>query len=577
MKLVAVFLTLLFSMSSIAQGISSADAKRYAELLYQNDILTKEGKDLLLKKIEERSIEVEYSSGVKPVIHTSSKLYKATILQFCGYAFSAAFAARISQGSKIEDEIKNKEPLIRTRWTMYPGLGGGAREYSNSLSNNRSTIGFTRTKTLNDLHAIGLISDTIYNECSHVLKDQLVFDETELLDYMVQRSTHYTFYALNKKEQEEYIEGLTRIGILSSAGRDSLIQSYKPYELKTIPEILRYSSRYLLVDLLSYEPDPSITYPVIFEAIKKLLPGFHYTDLKSKILEQKETDLIRQDIQLSFTVDGSNYTHRFFHNYRREKPAEHDPELPLPRVDQDFQKGVNKWLTDIASPFRLYTFNIPDRDEGAYGSRRVGLIILKQGEAEAVTANVYQLSQESFDTRLSKANINKLLKSFEEEGFFIHLYQKEIDSAKEKIASSGIGSLEELLMQFPKTIVFFDWESGNLENPYEELTRKFADASRGAFTPTSIVDEYRKGWEKAKEIKYGFTFNGHRYETALKFETDWLDPAFMELIEKAMKENKVDGRIYYCVDDGQASGYIFLSSKQYEFMKSAYPDLLKDH
>lgn len=153
----------------------------------------------------------------------------------------------------------------------------------------------------------------------------------------------------------------------------------------------------------------------------------------------------------------------------------------------------------------------------------------------------------------------------------------EIREAKEKVASTDIGSIEELLLQFPKTIVLFDWETGNLENPYEDLTKQFEQAARGSFSITNIIDDYRKGWKKAKKIKYAFTMNGRTYETMLDFKDDWLDSRFMELLQKAMKENKVDGNLYYCVDNGQESGYIFLNSNQYKFVKEKYSDLLKNH
>jgi hypothetical protein len=564
-------------MPSLAQQISIADAERFADSLLKKDILNQKGKDLLLKEIADSSIEVEHRSTVNPISYTSTSLYKETVLEFCYRAFSTANILRLDEKNKVEQKIKNKEPLTRTSWTVNPlFLHGGTKEYADCISNNRSTIGYTRNKTLNDFHDIGLINDKVYVECKQALDDSSIHDELDLLRYMLERSTYYTFYAFNKKEQEDYIEKLVQWGFLTNDGRDSLLKSYASHELKSIPEMLQYSKRYVLVDLLPYKPDPATTYPVILEAIKKLLPDFNYYNLKTKIIEEKESDLIRQDIKLSFSVDSNTYRHTFFHDYRKQKPSKQDVESTPSRVDQDFHKGVNKWLTDIESPFRLYTFNIPDKDEGAYGSRRVGLMILKEGEAEKITGESYLISRETFDNRLSKRNIDKLVDQFTDQGFFKHLSQKEIDSAKEKIRASDIGSFEELLLHFPKTIVFFDWETGNLENPYEELTKAFADASRGLFKPEAIVDEFPKGFKKAKEIKYGFTFNNHRYETMLKFESDWLDPEFMELIKKALKENNVDGNIYYCLDNGQESGYIFLSSRQYEFIKANYSDLLKD-
>jgi hypothetical protein len=76
-------------------------------------------------------------------------------------------------------------------------------------------------------------------------------------------------------------------------------------------------------------------------------------------------------------------------------------------------------------------------------------------------------------------------------------------------------------------------------------------------------------------LNYGFSVNKKRYEALLPFNGDWLAPEFLELFKKALKENNVNGDIYYCLDNGQESGYIFLSSKQHEFIQKNYAALLK--
>jgi hypothetical protein len=47
----------------------------------------------------------------------------------------------------------------------------------------------------------------------------------------------------------------------------------------------------------------------------------------------------------------------------------------------------------------------------------------------------------------------------------------------------------------------------------------------------------------------------------------------MKLIEKAIAEHHVDGKFYYCLDDGQAGGYIFLTDAQYAYLKANQPGL----
>ena len=118
-------------------------------------------------------------------------------------------------------------------------------------------------------------------------------------------------------------------------------------------------------------------------------------------------------------------------------------------------------------------------------------------------------------------------------------------------------------------------KTGNLSNPYEELTQEFSVSSRGAFTPTQIIDDFEKNWE-SEFTPYSFEFNGKTYAKQLHMQSDWLDPAFLELIEQALEENQVDGKIYYCLDNGQASGYIFLNNQQYQFLKENQSELFPE-
>jgi hypothetical protein len=483
--------------------------------------------------------------------------------------------SRVFGEKDIERKIQPEDSVEGGR-TFYASMGFGARKgYVDCISPKRSTLGLTRTRTLTDFFEVGLISEKVYQECREALKKKSVKDEVDLLRLMVKRSMYYRFYDFNKAEQIEYSEKLVWLGILTESAQQSLLASYKEQELKTIPEILAFSHRYAYVELDGYEANPSVTYPVIFEQARKLLPDFHYTNLKATIVEAKESDLIRQDVRLTFTADSNQYTTTFFHDYRKQKPTKKDPDLPPSKVDQDWHKGINKWLTDKESPYRLYTLNMPYPDEDAYGGRRVGLLLLKNGEADSVSREVYLISRETFDNRLSKRNITKLIAEFSEQGFFSHLTIEEMNKAKDAIATADIGSIEEILLHFPKTIVLFDWETGNLENPYADLTLQLTKATRGAVTVSAITDEFKKGWQKAKKVKYGFTMNGKRYEKMLPFEGDWLAPGFLELFKKALKDCHSGGDIYHVLDNGQEAGYMFLTSKQHQFISEKYPDLLK--
>lgn len=559
--------------------LTIAQAEAFASKLIENEFLTTKGKSVLLDQIQKGAIEVEHPSTVKSISYTSTKLTKETILQFCTAALLTELANRLKgKGMMVDDKILHKEPIGDFSGRTYHTIDfwGAEKKYAGCISSKTSVIGYTRLKTLNTFLTAGIIDEKIFNETNTALQSNKIRDEIALLKFMLYRSTHYTYYDFNKKEQVEYIGVLAKNGILSEEEKENLLRSYVGGELKAIPEMLEFSSRYVHVDLRGYEPDPTKMYPAIFERLQKLLPEFRYSNLKVQIVEEKEGGLIRQDIKLSFIADSTRYVNTFYHDYRNADSTEENPGSQLPGVDQDFHKGINKWLSDIESPFRLYTLNTQGQGENGYSQMRVGLLLLKKGEDSLITREASLMSQESFDERLTRKNIDKMIEEFRLVGFFDHLTPGEIQDAKDKVESADINSIENVLICFPKLIVVFDWETGNLENPYEQLTKEMTAASRGGFNATDIIDDYKKGWQKAKQVKYGFTINGKRYEEMLNFNGDWLDPKFLSLIRRALLENNIDGQFHYSIDNGQESGYMFLTANQLKFVSEFYPDLLKD-
>ena len=185
-------------------------------------------------------------------------------------------------------------------------------------------------------------------------------------------------------------------------------------------------------------------------------------------------------------------------------------------------------------------------------------------------------SRENHDNTFNTEGVQKIIKEYESIGLFSHLTSTQIDSSKMRISTKELSNYGDILLAFPNTIVYFDWESGNLYDPYKGLTSLFAKASRGVFVPENIVDDFIKNI-KNKTTLFGFTFRGRRYEKELKITDDWLDPDFMELIKTALKEQAPDIEIYSCLNDGQASGYIVLNKKQYDFLIKNQPSFLGKH
>jgi hypothetical protein len=153
-------------------------------------------------------------------------------------------------------------------------------------------------------------------------------------------------------------------------------------------------------------------------------------------------------------------------------------------------------------------------------------------------------------------------------------YTAEERSAASRCYLSTIVAKEWALMDcFPNlSVIIDDWETGNLDNPYEELTLQFAAASRGAFQPTDIVDNFNQNWQKEK-TEYGFTLNGTKYRTELTMMRDWLDPKFIDLIAEALEDQQINGQFF----SYRGVGNIFLTEEQYSFLLERMPDFFKPY
>ena len=568
---------IFFSANVNAQFVTMKQAEAYARDLVKHGFLTAKGQALLLQKLKPSHVSPWPRFVLSHEDVALTELSRQNILQFCSRAMASERNYRLANRSLANDKIPNREHVDDFLLTSTYSWGiEGEKSYYGCISPNISTTGHTRQKTLAIFLATGLINQKIFNECQAALRRGQFATELELLRYMTDRSNFYRSYLTHKEEEARYITGLAKHGILSRESAEALLKSS---DLLTHTQILKHSPRFVLVDLHAYQPNPQETYPVIFEAVKKLLPEFKYSSLAFQIQENDEgtenTGTVEQYVKLSFVADGNRYFNTFFNFFRPVEPLpSYRRKEEAPRVAQGFHKGINKWLTDRESPYRLYTYNILDADEDErYGTRSVGLLLLKKGEEELITQTAYELSEETFDLRLSRKNLRKMLTAFRQKGFFSHLSPAEIESAEKKIADLEINTFFDVLHQFPGTTVFCSFWTDGRENPYEQLTKQFMAASKGAIKVSNITDEFKKGLNNKGPVKYGFTMNGKRYEKMLKFfGEDRLDGSFLKLLKSAMAENKIDGNFYYCVEVN--NWYIFLTSAQHKFIMATWPDLL---
>ncbi|MGB3800884.1 MAG: hypothetical protein WA952_13800, partial [Lewinella sp.] len=487
-------------------------------------------------------------------------------------------AMRKFDGALIEDNIPLEDSILRRSGAINYGLrqrtpyGNGAYGL---ISPQRSVLGKHRSQTAKDLHQIGLITDTVYREVKQLIVRQIITREEDVARYAAERTRYFDEYTNNRAQESRWLSTLEAADVIAREQLQDLTDRPYPSPLLEDLDLLPYTKRGKIFHLRDYSLDPAEGYSRLLAEVAELIPGFEYTDLE--VLETRADDnygdLTAYNLSLAFTAEGQRYRHMAFYNFRRDG-EERDTVLSLAA---EFHTVFNKYLSDRGTPYRLHLARLPRYDPLADPSI-FGVILLTEEQYKTWDAEGRAdiLSREDFDRLFTSTAAATALAAYDSIGLFRHLSTAEIAAGRACAAESTIETYTDLLQCFPKTIVYFDWETGNLENPYAELTREFAAASRGAFNPVDIQDEFGASWEK-EFVTYGFAVGTESYSTELPMEGDWLSSGFLEMITKAMEISGVAGEFHYCLDNGQASGFIYLTEDQFDYLSREQPALFPSY
>lgn len=615
---ITLFFLLFMHAYSYTQILEKKDALKIARQLYEIEILSKKGEALLIQKIEKNDLLYLKSFPLKKeLFFYSDTLTVSGILYFCSQAFGSEYLYRSGYferkkiaddwqkknkgktitpkvreilrtkenellknfpGSAIEQKIKHQKGASSKNYTIYLNFLPQAETHG-LIHHNRSALGKTQTLTLNDLKNIALINDHIYSDLLDILKISETPIESYALYYAAERVAFYEGLKANKEPVCSFLDSLQKKEIISKENLKNIINAYEKHELKNGYDILPYCNKVIIINLNEYPDDPEQAYPLIFSKIKDLIPSFNYSNFNFEIKPIKNTQgsfSYERILHLSLIADGKEYKHSYYYDFLYKEKSVKNKSEKLASYFKDFFKIVNKYLIDQNSKFRLHSaFNNLDNK-----SSEIGLILLTEKQFIAWKNNdIFNqfLSKEDYSSRFTSIEINRYITRYEKIGLFHHLGKTEISQGIARAHESEIKTYQDILRCFSKIVVSFDWESGNLENPYEELTLEFAAASGGIFQPTNIVDHFKDDLNNSDITPYGFHLNNKKYTNILRIDGDWLDPAFLHLINRAIIENTDDSKFYQCLDNGQVAGYIFLTPKQFQYLKDNQPTLFSNY
>lgn len=611
MKTILLFLFSIFTFHiMIAQQLTENQALAFAEKLYQVEILSEKGKDALKERIEKNQIarfgESDLTAYGEPL---PTEVTVSSILNFCAHVFAHEFFYRSGFTEEVKAEVEKRflkgdkelsekeaeqveaqimvyiqgldRPKIESAIPMEDtllseGFSGFIGEPYKNIENGlvhhkRSVIGKTRTRTINDLNKIGLINNQIYQDIINESKSNELLWEAMIFEYAAERAFYYENYDKNKDKELQYLQQLKQADVLSDTGYQQIVQSFKPFELKRKFDYLRYCNNAVVFDLTKYTLDPTAYYTQIIQDLVKVIPGFAYNELKVEIIQKPDEyykSHMNDYVRINIEIDTNQYVYSFHHNT--------SPNQSLPDISPNFHEIFNKILIDRGSDQRFYYAN--DAANGnSNDSNFFALILMSKEQYEAWGSRNPFYRQENHDNFFTTKMIQNFIIDCEKIGLFAHLTANQINTAKQEVMENHIERYYDIISHFPNTSIDISWESDATEHPYQDNVMKFAIKSNGLFTPNNIIDNFYEDKVKEKEkTQFGFQFKGKQYEMELDNYYDGIDPGFVSLIDKALEEQQIDGRIYGYISDTEWAGFLFLTLSQYSYLKTKHPTLFEE-
>ena len=611
MKIKLTFFLLIIFIKINAQSYSTKEAITLADTLQKIEMLSEKGKTVLLAFIQDKPKETNSSFDIlKQQAILTGSFQSSQFLEFLAIAFNAELVFRTYipnpeiiqaefkklglnelstaeefqaalvklepkfkelKGMMIEQAIEGKTPILPRGVTM--PFRPGSQQEQELIHPKRSVIGKHCYQILADLKKVGLVNNLVYKDVLAAITKGNLFIESLVLNYAAERSHYYETYADRKTRELVYLDTLEKYNVLTSDNKTALIDSYQPFELKNQYGILPYCNQTKIIKAPSKEQSPADVYESYYQVIQTLVPAFDYRNFQFTIDSTAAGDnVMRLDATISFMVENETYQHCFFYDYYKIVLDEWDTIDSLMPIANDFYKPVNKWLANQNLTKRLHFANKATAGS-VDGKTEFGLILLTQEKLTAWgESTTYFLSRESYNNQFNTKNTQKIIEFYDSLGLFSHLSLEEISEGKAKAKKEEITSYSSILYCFPKLIFNFDWETGNLKNPYEELVNDFAKISKGNFQPMDVFDTFDESWE-LETTNLSFVVNGKQYQQVLEMKGDWLDPTILTVIDSALINNAINGKFQYIEEENGYGGYIFLEPAQYELLKKRQSEL----
>ena len=419
---------------------------------------------------------------------------------------------------------------------------------------------------LSKLQHAGLVSPVSSARVSKRVSNREALDSFTLVNLAIEEMETEAYYALAKVKR--FAAKMRRLGIYTDEDYTKVVSLAESHELTNDIQLYRLCEQSLTFDLNELPDYPAQYLPPILSRISELLPGLAYSGLTIGTDSSKtrfDTNYVEYHVYYELLNNGRRYKVRDFYS-----PADYnldgrpDNEWKYGEQNELYTTLFNRILANQQSPYRLHLLH-PSR--GTHENGQFAVIALRKEQADSLNQfGFINIRQTDYTNRFTDKVIDSVWAFFTEAGLLNHLNKSEIDSCRVELDSKVITSGNELLQGVKGLVFSIDLEYGVDKGQYAEVTRLLAAASRNAFIPTDIVDQYDP--DKKSYFQYGFTYHSKKYSARLQQVDDWLDPGFYELIQMAIKEHDRDGK-FFALWPSDGLTVVYLTFKQFAQLKQA--------
>ena len=374
----------------------------------------------------------------------------------------------------------------------------------------------------------------------------------------------------------EKVRELKAVGVLEGVDA-AAVEAEDP---NAVANLLVESGTALIVDLEQVSGQAPGHYRPLYEQLQGLNEDLHFELAGLELLQRGDEEWGPFEIVVA-TLEQDGQTYR--------KGTYYSDDFP---VNDSYYGVANQLLADTDSEYRLFEF-VPycegddcPTDEW-FGGRamdtdRLGLVSLTREQVSAVRdLGLLPTWGQDFDL-LTTTDVEENLDAFARAGLTRGMSAAEIEEARTDVLLNLQHDAESLILYFEPAFYDFDAETTNYEDPYREVTLGLAGISRGEFQAEDIVDRYGE-WNRQItrepiatlesdvilyesgewDSEYAFSLNSARYEATLHNDADWLDLSFLDLINRALREQGAEGQFYALDWDDQWVVLLYLDPAQY--------------